>query len=247
METGFAEARGDYVLTLDADMSHDPAFVSKMWRARKQADIIIASRYVPRRHRLHRVRARLAEPHAQFRPAPNALDAGAGYVERLSPLPARSAGRSGDHRAINFEVQEEVLVKAFAQGFSVHEVPFTYFPREAGRSHARVLRFGISLAHSGAEACGRCAIPSRRRTTTIARSPASFRCSVTGSARAIGLPPRGRAAPIACWISDADRASSSRVSTTRSGWTSSIGKLRFLRRLWHPARARVGLCAAIQR
>src|ERR1700674_4521255 len=46
METGFAEARGDYVLTLDADMSHDPAFVSRMWRARKQADIIIASRYI---------------------------------------------------------------------------------------------------------------------------------------------------------------------------------------------------------
>ena len=47
METGFAAARGDYVLTLDADMSHDPDFVSKMWRARTQADIIIASRYVP--------------------------------------------------------------------------------------------------------------------------------------------------------------------------------------------------------
>jgi SAM-dependent methyltransferase len=48
----------------------------------------------------------------------------------------------------NFEVQEEVLVKAYAQGFSVHEVPFTYFPREAGRSHARVLRFGIDLARA---------------------------------------------------------------------------------------------------
>src|SRR5208337_3256755 len=46
METGFAEARGDYLLTLDADMSHDPAFIARMWRARTQADIIIASRYV---------------------------------------------------------------------------------------------------------------------------------------------------------------------------------------------------------
>ncbi|WP_333650323.1 glycosyltransferase family 2 protein, partial [Candidatus Binatus sp.] len=26
METGFAEARGDYLLTLDADQSHDPDF-----------------------------------------------------------------------------------------------------------------------------------------------------------------------------------------------------------------------------
>src|SRR5271163_3595487 len=31
LETGFAEARGKYLLTLDADMSHDPGFVLKMW------------------------------------------------------------------------------------------------------------------------------------------------------------------------------------------------------------------------
>src|SRR6266852_3407795 len=30
LETGFSEARGDYVLTLDADQSHDPDFVAKM-------------------------------------------------------------------------------------------------------------------------------------------------------------------------------------------------------------------------
>src|SRR5258708_1699474 len=29
METGFAEARGDYFLTLDADLSDDPDFISK--------------------------------------------------------------------------------------------------------------------------------------------------------------------------------------------------------------------------
>jgi glycosyltransferase involved in cell wall biosynthesis len=44
--TGIEEARGDYVLTLDADQSHDPDFVFKMWRARKRADIVVASRYV---------------------------------------------------------------------------------------------------------------------------------------------------------------------------------------------------------
>ena len=48
----------------------------------------------------------------------------------------------------NFEVLEEILVKAYAQGFSVDEVPFTYFPRESGRSHARLLRFGFDLTRS---------------------------------------------------------------------------------------------------
>src|SRR5499427_1044771 len=46
LETGFAEAQGNYVLTLDADLSHEPAFAAKLWRARNEADIIIASRYV---------------------------------------------------------------------------------------------------------------------------------------------------------------------------------------------------------
>jgi glycosyltransferase involved in cell wall biosynthesis len=44
LETGIAEARGDYLLTLDADQSHDPDFVLKMWRARTRADIVVASR-----------------------------------------------------------------------------------------------------------------------------------------------------------------------------------------------------------
>jgi glycosyltransferase involved in cell wall biosynthesis len=147
LETGFAEARGDYVLTLDADMSHDPAFVSRMWRARTQADIIIASRYVHggiayaefMRNWLSRVlnfgmRSMLSMP---------VRDMSSGFR-----LYRREALVGLEIESHNFEVQEEVLVKAYAQGFSVHEVPFTYFPREAGRSHARVLRFGIDLARA---------------------------------------------------------------------------------------------------
>jgi dolichol-phosphate mannosyltransferase len=147
METGFAEARGDYVLTLDADMSHEPAFVSKMWRARDQADIIIASRYVPGgvaytsfvRDRLSRIlnfglRRMLSMP---------VRDMSSGFR-----LYRRAALADLDIKSANFEVQEEVLVKAFAHGFSIKEIPFTYFPREAGRSHARVLRFGIDMAQT---------------------------------------------------------------------------------------------------
>src|SRR6202044_4099898 len=44
METGIAEARGDYLLTLDADQSHDPDFVLKMWRGGGRARNLVASR-----------------------------------------------------------------------------------------------------------------------------------------------------------------------------------------------------------
>src|SRR5260370_5623246 len=45
LETGFSEASGDYVLTLDSDQSHEPVFIAKLWRVRQHADSIIASRY----------------------------------------------------------------------------------------------------------------------------------------------------------------------------------------------------------
>jgi glycosyltransferase involved in cell wall biosynthesis len=144
LETGFSEASGDYVLTLDADQSHEPDFIAKLWRARMQADIIIASRYT-----------RGGVAHASFvrKFLSRALNVA---MRRVLSMPVRDMS-SGfrlyrrealaglDLEGRNFEVLEEILVKAYAQGFSVFEVPFTYFPRETGRSHARLIRFGLDL------------------------------------------------------------------------------------------------------
>ena len=148
LETGFAEARGDYVLTLDADMSHEPAFVAKMWRARHQADIIIASRYthggVSYTDFVRDLLSRLLNFVMRRAVAMPVRDLSSGFrLYRREAL----AGLTIESR--NFEVLEEVLVKAYAQGYSVQEVPFTYFPREAGRSHARLLRFGMDLTRAG--------------------------------------------------------------------------------------------------
>jgi dolichol-phosphate mannosyltransferase len=47
LRTGFRVALGDFVLTMDADLSHPPTFVADLWRARHEAEVLIASRYVP--------------------------------------------------------------------------------------------------------------------------------------------------------------------------------------------------------
>jgi dolichol-phosphate mannosyltransferase len=147
LESGFAEARGDYVLTLDADLSHEPDFVAKLWRARTTADIIIASRYVhggmAYTSFLRKLLSRILN----------------GAMRRLLSMPVRdlsSGFRLYRREALqdftlegsNFEVLEEILVKAYANGSSIAEVPFTYFPRENGRSHARLIRFGWDLTRS---------------------------------------------------------------------------------------------------
>jgi dolichol-phosphate mannosyltransferase len=147
LETGFAEAVGDYILTLDADLSHDPDFIGKMWRARTHGDIVVASRYIrggvtyssfirtSTSWFLNLVlRRMLSMP---------VLDMSSGFR-----LYRREALEGLQLDSKNFEVQEEVLVRAYARGFSVVEVPFVYFPRGTGRSHARLFSFGLDIARS---------------------------------------------------------------------------------------------------
>lgn len=148
--TGFRAAAGEYVLTLDADLSHEPAFVNKMWRARHQADIVIASRYV---------RGGVAYTSLGRRALSRLLNV---VLRRMLSVPVRdlSSGYRLYRREVlqqlqiggrNFEVLEEILVKAYAAGFNITEVPFTYFPRHRGVSHARVVTFGLDLMKSSFE------------------------------------------------------------------------------------------------
>ena len=46
LKAGFAAAQGDYIATMDADFSHRPEFLRRMWNMRDRAEVIIASRYV---------------------------------------------------------------------------------------------------------------------------------------------------------------------------------------------------------
>ncbi len=148
--TGLRAAQGDYVLTLDADLSHEPAFVAKMWRARHSADIVIASRYV---------RGGVAYTSLGRRALSRMLNV---VLRRMLSVPVRdlSSGYRLYRREVlqelqiggrNFEVLEEILVKAYAAGFNITEVPFTYFPRHRGVSHARVVSFGLDLMKSSFE------------------------------------------------------------------------------------------------
>src|SRR5437667_6245688 len=47
LREGVAAARGAFICTLDADLSHPPTFIADMWARREAADLVVASRYVP--------------------------------------------------------------------------------------------------------------------------------------------------------------------------------------------------------
>src|SRR5438105_5083191 len=46
LNAGLSAARGRWVVTMDADFSHHPEFIRTLWLRRREADILIASRYV---------------------------------------------------------------------------------------------------------------------------------------------------------------------------------------------------------
>jgi len=144
LREGFAAAAGRHILTLDADLSHDPDFIAKMWRARGRADIVIASRYVKAGvaympwHR--KVLSRILNRFFAFGLGLPVRDMSSGFRLYRASLLAQL-----DVQGRNFDVLEEILVKAYAAGWHVVEIPFTYYPRDRGSSHARIFRFGLAL------------------------------------------------------------------------------------------------------
>jgi dolichol-phosphate mannosyltransferase len=140
---GFEQARGEFVLTLDADGSHDPAFLKDLWAARTEGDVVIASRYVP---------GGSADMPAWRLALSRLLNITFGRGLSL-PVHDLSSGfrlyhqtvlRALDLKATDFDVLEEILIRALAAGYRVHEVPFQYRARVAGRSHARLFKFALS-------------------------------------------------------------------------------------------------------
>ena len=138
---GFAAAQAPYLVTMDADLSHPPVFLEEFWRRRDEAEVLIASRYVPGgKAQMSRFRWLLS------------LILNRTYSVLLSvPLKDLSSGFRLYHRdtllamqpeARDFDFLEEVLVRVYNRGGRVMEIPFQYMPRGTGRSHARLLRFG---------------------------------------------------------------------------------------------------------
>ena len=140
---GFVRAHGEFVLTMDADYSHEPSFIETLWMNRYKAELLIASRYVQggkaemSHNRL--LLSRLLNSIFRLVLDINFLDLSSGYR-----LYRRSALREIHPTGRNFDFLPEVLVRLLTEGFKVLELPFQYRPRREGRSHVKWFRFALS-------------------------------------------------------------------------------------------------------
>jgi len=142
---GFAAANAPYVVTMDADLSHQPMFLTDFWQQRSQAELLIASRYVAGG------RAEMGLVRRLFSLALNRT------YSRVLDLPLRdvsSGFRMYDRRVLDaldlkardFDALEEILVRIYIAGGRIREVPFHYQVRNSGKSHAKLIRFGWAFS-----------------------------------------------------------------------------------------------------
>jgi dolichol-phosphate mannosyltransferase len=143
LKRGLRACRGAFIVTMDADTSHPPDFVKDLWSSRDEAEVVIASRYVP---------GGRAESPLWRRVLSRTLNV---FFKRGLSLPVRdlSSGfrlyraeltKGESYTARDFDILPEILVRLYAAGWRVREVPFSYAPRRHGRSNARVLPFGLA-------------------------------------------------------------------------------------------------------
>ena len=143
---GFGVARAPFVMTMNADLSQPASLIGALWEARDTADIIVASRYVP---------GGACETSAARQVFSRLLN---GVFERVLSVPVRdlSSGLRLYRRRVldaleiesaDYAALPEALVRAYAEGYRVAEVPFRFVAPGNG-SFVRLARFGSSYVRT---------------------------------------------------------------------------------------------------
>ena len=133
---GFKVSSGDFIVVMDADLSHNPEELPKLLETLNDADVAIGSRYVPggrvvgwKGHR--RLISRGANLLARLVLGLNIKDATSGFRAYKRRALEEIASRSSLN---GFEFQVEALYIAKRLGLKVTEVPITFASRKRGKS-----------------------------------------------------------------------------------------------------------------
>jgi dolichol-phosphate mannosyltransferase len=138
------------VIEMDADFSHDPAYLPEMIEAARDADLVLGSRYVPggQVHNWGKVRRLVSRGGCLY--ASTVLDVdirdltGGFKCFRREVLETLDLERV---RSEGYAFQVELTYRALQAGFRVEEVPITFIERRRGKSKMsrRIMLEAISM------------------------------------------------------------------------------------------------------
>ncbi len=142
--TIIAEARGTFMLNMDADGSHNPSYFASMWAQRNTNDITIGSRYAPGGHTENPAVLIWMSyiVNLTFRVA---FKIKAKDVTNSFRLYRRSVLTPLHLESNDFDILEEILIKAVIRqpSLRIGEVPVTFERRKAGESKRKLVQFAF--------------------------------------------------------------------------------------------------------
>lgn len=135
LRAGFAQAKGDVIVTIDSDGSHWPEELHEVLAPILEGDVdmVIGSRYKNHKHvearKLNKFGVRIFNRLIQLFTGVAITDSQSGYRAIKRQVLSKQKLKSGE-----YEIESEMLVKTAKAGFRVAEVPITFEQRTYGRS-----------------------------------------------------------------------------------------------------------------
>jgi len=134
---GLQQARGTWIITVDPDFAGPMTFIGDLWARRHDAEVIVASRYVEgsaaEMSALRAAGSRVLN--TVFR---RILSLGVNDGSSAMRLYRADVVKSLALQAEDYDILQEVLVRAYAAGWRVLEIPLRYAPNPAveSKTHA---------------------------------------------------------------------------------------------------------------
>ncbi len=135
LRSGLGQARAPYIITVDPDFSGRMTFLGELWARRHDAEVIVASRYVDG-SRVSMPTARTAGSRVLNIAFRRGLSLGVNDGSSAIRLYRTDVVNSLRLEATDYDILQEVLVRAYADGWRVLEVPLNYAPNPAVTSKA---------------------------------------------------------------------------------------------------------------
>jgi glycosyltransferase involved in cell wall biosynthesis len=135
LRAGFAQAKGDIIITIDSDGSHRPEELLRVLTPvlKDKADLVIGSRYLNQKNvaarKLNAFGVRIFNLLIQLLTGTAITDSQSGYRAMKREILNNQKLNSG-----GYEIESEMLVKTAKESFRVVEVPISFEQRTYGRS-----------------------------------------------------------------------------------------------------------------
>jgi SAM-dependent methyltransferase len=156
LRRAFSEADGQFIITVDPDIAPPLTFIQDLWAHRNDGEVVIASRYVDGSD-VRMSSSRRALSHLLNKTFQRALSFGVRDVTSalrlyhrrvLEDMPGLKARPTGE--ASGYDVLPEILVRAYAAGWRVVEIPLKYAPNPGvpGKAHRKLTTAYVKTSYA---------------------------------------------------------------------------------------------------